>query len=484
MAPLRNNRGLYVILIVATVLFLNGVWSYQEFVRAESYFALGARLMIESGDWLTPHAPDEELLNKPPLTYWLIGLSYKIAGPGYGAARLPSVVAALVLLALVYRFGLQTFGTRTGIIAACMLGTSYLFVSFARMAMSDMLLTFFVAASILSFIVLIRLDRAGSRAFALVAYVTLGLGVLTKGPVAFALVLVPVAAELLIRRSRELVRKLHPVMGLLILAIVTGPYFAVVYFRRGANPIRFFFIGENLQRFTGSLYGWSQRPAGYEFAAFFWDFAPWSLLIPVVIWLDWKRAPNGSAKRVLYVWLAWTIVLFSISNFKLDYYLLPAMPAAALIAGETLSSSERETFWKPILVAGAVIGITIFTLQLSAGQRFNRFLPAPRLVASVPAGRTWLISSGAKEWANDIAFNLPPPHEVDPSHGSDETVLSEILNSDRNAVALVREQEYGRLAAGDPQLNILASGETYGHGGVTLKMLMHPQRERLFVVGH
>jgi 4-amino-4-deoxy-L-arabinose transferase-like glycosyltransferase len=479
-----KHRGLIVVLILAAVLLLNGVWPYKEFVRAESYFALGARLMIESGDWLTPHAPNEELLNKPPLTYWLIGLSYKIAGPSYGAARLPSVIAALALLALVYWFGLQTFGTRAGIIAASMLGTSYLFVSFARMAMSDMLLTFFVTAGILYFIVLIRSNPTRSTEFVLVAYVTLGLAVLTKGPVALALVLVPVAAELLIRRSREAVRKLHPVMGLLILAVFTAPYFAVVHFRLGANPIRFFFVGENLQRFTGAVYGWSQRPAGYEFAAFFWDFAPWSLLIPAVIWLDWKRRRHSSAKRVLYMWLAWTIVLFSISNFKLDYYLLPAMPAAALIAGETFGSPEHQTFFKPILVACAIIGVTIFTLQISAGQRFNRFLPATQLVASVPAARTWLISSGAREWANDIAFNLPPPHEVDRNRGLDEIALSEILNSDGNAVALVREQEYGRLAARNPQLKILASGETYGHGGVTLKMLMHPQRERLFVVGH
>jgi len=479
-----KNRSLYIILIVAALLFLNGVWSYREFVRAESYFALGARLMIESGDWLTPHAPDEEPLNKPPLTYWLIGLSYEIAGPDYGAARLPSVMAALAMLALVYWFGLQMAGTRAGIIAAATLGTSYLFVSFARMAMSDMLLTLFVATSLLSFMVLIRSNTPSSPLFVAIAYVALGLGVLTKGPVAPALVLVPVASELLIKRSRKFVQSLQPLMGLLIVGVITVPYFALVYFRLGANPVRFFFIGENVQRFTGSLYGWSHRPAAYEFAAFFWDFAPWSLLIPAAIWLDWRHRRAGSTKRILYIWLAWTIVLFSISNFKLDYYLLPAMPAAALILGETFSSSEREVFRKAILVAGAVIAVTIFALQVSVGARFNRFLPAPQLVASVPPGRTWLISTGAKEWANDIAFNLPPPHQVDRIHGLDETALSEILRSDTHAVALVREPEYVRLASVDSQLKILASGESYGHGGVTLKMLMNPQRERLLVIGY
>jgi 4-amino-4-deoxy-L-arabinose transferase-like glycosyltransferase len=493
---LTKHGGLFIVLALTAVLLLNGIWSYKEFVRAESYFALGARLMIERGDWLTPHAPDEGLLNKPPLTYWLIGLSYKIMGPSYGAARLPSIIAALALLALIYWFGLQTVGPRAGIIAASTLATSYLFFSFARMAMSDMLLTLFAATSILSFIALIRSNAATSRTLVAVAYVTLGLAVLTKGPVALALVLVPVVIELLIRRSREDVRKLQPVMGLLVLAIFSVPYFVLVYFRLGASPIRFFFIGENVQRFTGALYGWSRTPIWYEFAAFFGDFAPWSLLIPVAIWLDYKHRSSriasetlalqssGSAKRVLYLWLGWTIVLFSISNFRLDYYLLPAMPAAALILGETFGSSERRRFWQPILIGCAVIAMTIFALQLTAGQRFHRFLPAPQLVASVPPGRTWLISSGAKEWANDVAFNLPEPHEVDRSSGSDETTFLENLKGDANGVALVREQEYVRFAAADPQLKILAAGETYGHGGLNLQMLLHRQRERLLVIGH
>jgi 4-amino-4-deoxy-L-arabinose transferase-like glycosyltransferase len=73
---LKQHRGLLIIIAFAAILFSSDIWAYKEFVRAESYFALGARLMAEQGDWLTPHAPDEQVLNKPPLTYWLIGISY------------------------------------------------------------------------------------------------------------------------------------------------------------------------------------------------------------------------------------------------------------------------------------------------------------------------------------------------------------------------------------------------------------------------
>ena len=104
---LKQHRGFLIIVALASVLFANGIGAYKEFVRAESYFALGARLMIERGEWLAPHAPDEQVLNKPPLTYWLIGLSYKIFGASYGAARVPSMLAALLKLGVVYFLGFR-----------------------------------------------------------------------------------------------------------------------------------------------------------------------------------------------------------------------------------------------------------------------------------------------------------------------------------------------------------------------------------------
>ncbi len=98
MILLKNHRAFFVVIAFAAVLFLGDVWVFREFVRAESYFGLGARLMMEQGDWITPHAPDELPLNKPPLTYWLIGISCKLFGANYGSARLPSVLAALLTM--------------------------------------------------------------------------------------------------------------------------------------------------------------------------------------------------------------------------------------------------------------------------------------------------------------------------------------------------------------------------------------------------
>ncbi|MFN2576867.1 MAG: ArnT family glycosyltransferase [Pyrinomonadaceae bacterium] len=481
---LKQHRGFLIIVTLAAILFLNGVRAYKEFVRAESYFALGALLMIERGEWLAPHAADEQPLNKPPLTYWLIGLSYKIFGANYGAARFPSVIAALCTLAVVYFCGFQFGGAQQGIVAAAVLATSYLFLNFARTAMSDMLLTLFVTTSLTCFTILLASNPRYGTMLAVAGYAALGLGVLTKGPIALALIAVPIATELIISRDGSELRKLQLGRGLILFLIVSAPYFVIVYLRLGAGPLRFFFIGENVQRFTGATYTWSQRPLWYEFMAFFSDFAPWSLVLPIAVWLDWKRVLRADRSvRALYLWLLWTVILFSISSFKLDYYLLPAMPVAALLTARMFVRSAAKRLVKVALIVSVAMAAMVFTLQTTLGGRFAPVLPIGQLVSSVPAGRAWFTSSGATGWANDVAFNLQPPHTVERLPRNDAK-FSDIFSANPDAVILLREGEYQSLAAKDPDLKILARAETYGHGGLSMRTVLHPQRETLFVIGH
>lgn len=547
---LRQHRTFLLLIAFATVVFLSDIWIYKEFVRAESYFALGSRLMVEQGNWLTPHAPDEFPLNKPPLTYWLIGISYKLFGANYGSARLPSVLAALLVLLIVYWLAVRLEGIRAGFISVAVLASSYLFLSFARMAMSDMLLTLCVTASLACFIIAFNDRKSRSQRLVLLGYVALALGVLAKGPVALTLVAMPVGLELALRRSREDSKRLRLLSGVILFALIAAPYFVFVYARLGAGPLRSFFFGENLQRFTGQIYGESGRPFWYELLAFFSDFAPWSLLIFVAIWFDLRGRKTLESKtratRLLYLWLGWMIFLFSLSRFKLDYYLLPSMPAAALIIGPVIANAEKlPRFIRAMLAAflvlcaaaivavallslkaagvlsvqssvrflpgaTAVVGLvvivvyiarrrtcqavliltttiwaTILAIQLALLPAFVRYLPATQLASSVPAGSILFTSWAASDWANCLAYNLPPPHRVERFIGdaNNERLLA-ALKGDTKSVAIIREREYEGLASLEPALKILARAETFGHGGLSLRMVRDPRRERLLVVGH
>ena len=540
---LKRHRGFVILAGFAAVLFLADIAVYKEFVRAESYFALGAKLMIERNEWLTPHAPDEFILNKPPVTYWLIGISYKMFGPGYGAARLPSVLAALAVLALVYAIGVWLRSPRAGLIAAAALVSSYLFFSFARMAMSDMLLTLWVMSALACFAAAVINPTDRSRWLPFPGFIFLAIGFLTKGPVALALVVLPLATELLWARDGEGLRRLRLPFGILLFLAIVTPYFVLVTFHSGTQPLRFFFVGENLQRFTGDIYGGSGRPFWYLLRAFFADFAPWSLLMLVAIPLDW-RSPEDRAKRLLYLFVISTILLFSLSRFKLDYYLLPAMPAAALITGLLLARSDqlstvpcflvkgllvilaililvvavvslraatilavatplrflpmvaaaittcvtlwfvfrRSTSGAAITLAGG-IGVTVLTVQLILEPAFAAYLPATRLATAISADRVVYTSRSASDWANCLAFNLPPPHHV--TRAGNEAGMNQlqtILVQDPDAVVVLTDSEYTALIEHGTPLRIIARAETYGHGGLNLKLLKDARREALLLV--
>jgi 4-amino-4-deoxy-L-arabinose transferase-like glycosyltransferase len=544
---LNQHRGFFIVIACAAVLFLSDIWIYKEFVRAESYFALGSRLMVEHGDWLTPHAPDELPLNKPPLTYWLIGASYKLFGTNYGSARLPSVLAALLVLAIVYALALRLHGQRVGLISVAMLASSFLFLSFARMAMSDMLLTLSVTASLACFLVALSDRPPAWKSFVLLGYVALAVGVLAKGPVAVVLVVLPIGLELALRRNRADLKKLRLLLGLALFGVFTAPYFLAVYARAGAAPLRFFFFGENLQRFAGQTYGTSGRPVWFELAAFFSGFAPWSIFILAALWFNWReRGKPLSASRLVHLWLGGAILLFSLSNFKLDYYLLPAMPATALIIAPLIANAEklsrvarqtvkallvlcalmvltvallslkaaavlevltplrflpvvvalsgfatmvafivRRTTWQATLALAATIGVTFLAMQWVLLPSFVNYLPATRIAAGVPASSIVYTSGAASDWANDIAFKLPESHQVERMLGDDGNErLAALLKSGPKAVAVIREREYASLLMKYPSLKVLTQAETFGHGGLSLEMVRNPTRERMLLVGH
>jgi 4-amino-4-deoxy-L-arabinose transferase-like glycosyltransferase len=548
---LKLDFALLFLLTLAALVIFSNLGAFRDFVRAESYFALGSRLMVETGGWLTPHAPDEPVLNKPPLQYWLTGLAYKLFGASYTSARLPSSLAALSVLLTTYLLGARIIDRSSALLGLGCLITSYLFYTFARTAMSDMLLSLCVSASLACFILVLTGKVAGrERWLAICAYLFLALGVLAKGPVAIVLVCGPLFLELLLTRDFSLLKRLRIFRGALVILAVAAPYFLLLYLKLGAGPLHSFFIGENLQRFTGEIYGYATQPVWRLPLAFLSDFAPWSLLLFPAIYFDWRdaRALSPEARRtrrLLYLWLFFPLVFFSFSHFKLDYYLLPAMPAAALVVGgfllrvsELSTFARRYTFAFMILFALAMVAASFASLRFAAKLQLNigfgwlmplmtacaflfllyslykrrphfaiwslifsiwavlilheltiapalaRYNPLEKLAASVPqTSRLIYTSYAASDWANTLTFHLPTDVKVTRLvEDRDGARLLEILKHEPQAVALVKDWEYERLKASGIALRSLDEGETLGHGGLTLDTLRRPVTERLRIV--
>jgi len=383
-----RGRPLTLLLALCAAFFLTSTGAYTHFLRAESNFALGARDMIEKGEYLLPHAAHEAPLNKPPVQYWLIGLSYAVFGRSHGASRVPAALCAMAVVALVYLLGCRMRDRFTGLTAGAVLATSYIFWSFARLAMNDMLFTLCVTATLACWMPVLT---GQARRPALVAHAgtaSMALAFLTKGPLAIALCALPVLVVVATARDLRLAGRLRPVAGALVFLGVAAPYFLLVWAQYGIEPLRNWFVNENLQRFTGTSYETSQVPVLFEIGALLGDFAPWSPVL-VATACTWRQLADGSpawrrSLVLLFGWVAAPIVFFSVSSFKLDYYFMTSLPALALLVALTPLDAQTGRAWADRSITTALWVLLLLPPLVMAAT-------IPVVAANVPASSTrWI----------------------------------------------------------------------------------------------
>jgi 4-amino-4-deoxy-L-arabinose transferase-like glycosyltransferase len=351
--------------------------------RAEFYFLDGARSMIERADWLVPYYRGEAFFDKPPMTYWLMALAFEGLGTSPGAARVVPAVAALGVLASTLWLGVLLFGRRTALFGAVVLATSLAFAVFGRVAMSDMLMALW---STLAAALAVRATRDQTALFVVALGAALGLGFLTKGPVA---VLFPGFAVLLLlvaNRSRlaHLVRP-GPLLAAFALSVFIGfSWFVAVYMRLGPGPLEYFFLRENLARFAGETYDSGRSPLFYV-VTYFAEGLPWSLFLPLAI-RRWRRAEgtDRQAQGFLVSWVALMLVPLSVSRGKIDYYLLPLYPGLCLLIGRFFAGGAFDRFEKAwTRVALGLLGIALGLLPFARLAIDPGWLPAEAAIAFV-----------------------------------------------------------------------------------------------------
>jgi 4-amino-4-deoxy-L-arabinose transferase-like glycosyltransferase len=332
--------------------------------RAEIYFMDAARAMVESGDWLVPRYQGQEFFDKPALTYWLMATSFRVFGFTLAAGRLVSALAALASVVATAWLGRRLLGAREGAAGALVFGTTLLVLAFGRVAMSDMLLT--LSCTLAVAIGVSAMDAHGLTAARAVALgTTLGLGFLTKGPV--ALVFAGFGLLLLMLRGmdgRRLEVGRRPAVVAAAAFVVSGlGWFVAVAWRLGTAPLAYFFFRENLERFAGATYDAARSPF-YYLGTYLGAGLPWSLLFPLAAWRQRRRC------AFLLLWMGLMAVPLSLSRGKIDYYLLPLLPAAALVVGAHLSAA-----WVRLDRTWARVALLVFALITLAPMWMASRLP-------------------------------------------------------------------------------------------------------------
>jgi 4-amino-4-deoxy-L-arabinose transferase-like glycosyltransferase len=354
--------------LCASVLLFPGLGA-APLERAEIYFLDGARGMVERGDWLVPYYRGEPFFDKPPLTYWLMAASFRAFGFSAGAARLVPAFATLGVLLATLWLGSVLFDRRTAVTGAVVLATTGAFVGFGHVAMSDMLLALWSTVAVAVAARAVAGNAHPVWPIALAA--ALGLGFLTKGPI--ALLLPGLGLLWLAVRHRAALprpRVLAALAAVAVFALLSGGWFVLVYRRLGWGPLEHFFLRENLQRFAASTYD-AQLPFWFYVPTYLAEGAPWSLFFPLAAWYAWKH--ERASGRFLVGWFALMLVPLSLSRGKIDYYLLPFYPAASLLVGRLFAQAPweaRERTWSRvvlILAAVALVALPIVVGTMPAG---------------------------------------------------------------------------------------------------------------------
>jgi len=333
----------------------------------EGRYAEIPREMLADGDWVIPHLNGLDYIEKPPLQYWATALSLKVFGINEFAARLYTALCALLTLIVIFITAGELWDRQTAVRAVAVLGGMLLFLIMGQMLTLDMSLTFYMTLGMSAF--LLAQQSALSLRWMLLAWTAIGLGVLTKGVVAAA---IPAAVLVLysgMARDFSPWRRLHWLPGLGLFLLITVPWHWLAAGRL-ADFLEFFFVHEHLSRFlTPSA---DRQEAWWFFGAVFLTGSmPWTLPALRILVLGWikikadapialasaSRLPAFNAPLFLWVWVVFVLGFFSLSDSKLIPYVLPAMPALALlIAVQPLARLKRDFLW----TAG-------FTLFLSVG---------------------------------------------------------------------------------------------------------------------
>ncbi len=337
----------------------------------EAFYAETPREMLESGNWLRPTFNFQTRLKKPPLTYWVVLLSYKAAGISEFAVRLPGALAALGVVLLTFGIGRSLFNTRAATIAAVVVGLTLRTVLLARKLPIDILLLFCLTATAYF---LVRAIRADSKGCWILAYFCAGLGFLTKGPVGLA---IPFGATLVYLAFNRTSARIRPRLWLglpILCAIILPWYVLIIHYSGGWSAILPFFLQDNIGRYVSQSYGPTHGPLFY-FSVFLGDFFPWSFMVLPAGYVLWRSGGRSNPLRHTahgfpLAWCLFVFVFFSIAKNKQEYYLAPLYPMAAVVLGAALDQSlqlrKALTAGERSLWVSAFYAIALVILGLAA----------------------------------------------------------------------------------------------------------------------
>ncbi|MCK5010089.1 MAG: glycosyltransferase family 39 protein, partial [Deltaproteobacteria bacterium] len=313
-------------IISFAIFFLNsGGWDLWN--PDEPRYAQVAKEMMESGNWILPHHNNKVYPDKPPVFFWLIALSSMVKGEVTSfSARLPSALAAVLGVLLTYLLGSKIYNARAGFISALVLTTTVEYFWLGRRANIDMTLTLFFLSALFFFYRGYRESRRSSY------YLFMGMATLTKGPVGFILPSLTVIFYLISKRDLKALKKVVFHRGFILFFAVVLVWLIPSFIQGGKSYMDEIIFNQILGRVHDS---WShKRPFYYYFVNLPYLVQPWFFFLPsAFIYFFTRRKKNKEDYLFPMVCFITIFTFFTLCSGKRELYLLPLLPAFALMVG-------------------------------------------------------------------------------------------------------------------------------------------------------
>jgi len=393
-----ERRWLIWLLLFAVAIRLATLGAYPLMDNTEARYAEVARKMVDTGDWLTPQIHyGVPFWSKPPLSMWGTAVSYLVLGVNEFAARLPSLLACVAAAWLTFALAMRRRGAGVALRAAVVLVTTPLFYISAGAVMTDPALFLGTTLSMVGFWqAMTRPGRAG-RIWGYAFFLGLAIGMLAKGPVGVVLTLIPVGLWTLWKGGiRDVWNRLPWISGFILAAGLSVPWY-VLEEARTPGYLDYFIVGEHWKRYTES--GWQGDMFGTAHArprGMIWLFAlavtlPWSAAWIALLWIGRRArdprpaAPDDGWDAYLWLWALTPAAFFTFAGNVLWTYVLPALPAFALLVAQAWTAAgEKRPRWLSmkagalVLPVGLLLGVA-FVLPRVAPDHSQKTLVAEYL---------------------------------------------------------------------------------------------------------
>ena len=348
--------------------------------------------MVELNDWVTPwYDYGVPFWAKPPMSTWVTAASFKAFGVNEFAARLPHFVAAVFVAWLIWQW-IRRRSPREALLSTAILCGAGVFYISAGAVMTDMMLLVGMTLAVRGFWLGVNGTHSEQRSNRWLLFIGLAIGLLAKGPIALVLAAIPTVTWVLIAlRARTVWERLPWFHGSIVVTLLAAPWYGLAELRT-PGFLSYFILGEHWQRFTvagwaGDLYGTAHAfPRGSIWLFAVAAFLPWSFLLPLA-WIGRAKsaapAPPADAQTAwrgyLVLWVLTPCVFFTVSGNVLATYVLPGLPAMAMLTASLLAGDERIVRVDRVLAAGllfvsAGVGSAVAAQHVSGGWKTTKAL--------------------------------------------------------------------------------------------------------------